>query len=524
MSESGLSATNGDQPGEARSHLHASSVTHKYGGMIALNDVSFEVRQGEVHALVGENGAGKSTLVKILTGAIRPTFGTLSIDDEAFEFGSPADAQAAGVGVVHQDYNLFPHLSVATNIAGVVPGGGIRRGPLTDRKRLMEVARERMSILGMDLDPRRLVGGLDAAERKLVEIARAMVRKPRFLLLDEPTAALEPRETERLLNVIASLRERGAGIILVSHRLGEICQVADRASALRDGRAVGSLTQQELTPRALTHLMVGDDVQEHEGPGHPAGAPYLELTGLQLREHTEPIDIEVREREIVALVGLLGSGCGAVLETVVGARPQHDAHITLEGKPVSIHDPADAVALGIGYAPEDRKRFGLVMVRSIKENMGLASLRRWSKLSFTRTAQLETAAREGQTLFDIRLQTLDQPVSSLSGGNQQKVLLARSHLAQARLLVLNEPSQGVDVSARRAIHDYLIQFAAKGGSILLSSSDIDEVRAIAHRIYIMHSGEVTDVFENTGSARPTRKEVTEALVHDRRAQSVGGAA
>jgi ABC-type sugar transport system ATPase subunit len=498
--------------------LRAEGITHRYGGARALDDVTFEVAQGEIHALVGENGAGKSTLVKVITGAVRPTEGRLCIDDAAIDLGSPSDAQAEGIGVVHQDYNLFPHLSVATNIVGVSAVPGSRRGPMTDRGAMNDLARELMAGLGLELDPRRVVSGLGAAERKLVEIARAMVQRPRFLLLDEPTAALEPRETDRLLDVVSSLRDRGTGIILVSHRLGEICRIGNRATALRDGRVVGQLTRAELTPRALTVAMVGSEVEEHQGPGNEPGEVFLDVRGLRLRADVAPVEVQVREREIVALVGLVGSGCGQVLETIAGARRDRSCSISLSGSPVRLRTPADAVRLGIGYAPEDRKRLGLVMGRSVAENMGLASLERWSTASFSSRKALDQGAAEGRDLFDIRLRSLRQPVGSLSGGNQQKVLLARWRLADVRLLVLHEPSQGVDVSARRAIHDHLIDFAAQGGSVVFSSSDIDEVRAIAHRIYVFHAGEVTEVLTNTGPGRPSRTDVTEAVVVDPRTQ------
>ena len=503
----------------------ATGVSHRFGGVAALTDVSFEVSTGEVHALLGENGAGKSTLVKILTGALVPHAGTLAIDGREVRFSSPRDAQAAGIGVVHQDYHLFTDLTVAENICGVSVHAPSRLG-LVDRRRMVEIAAELLHDLGIDLDPRRRAGGLDAAERKLVEIARALLEKPRFLLLDEPTAALEPRETDRLLEVIDRLRSRGTGIILVTHRLGEVSQIADRASALRDGRSVGTLPKGELTPRALTHLIVGSSVAELDGPSHPAGPPVLEIQNLRIRPDAEPVNLHVGDRELVAVIGLVGSGASAVLGAVAGSMPNRDATILVDGRPVRIRNPRDARRYGIGFAPEDRKRTGLLLGQSIATNMGLASLPRFSRAGFTTRRALREAATDAGRIFDIRYRSVDQPVGSLSGGNQQKVLLGRWHLAGVRTLVVQEPSQGVDIGARHEIHKHLVSFAAGGGSVLFSSSDLDEVRAIAHRIYVLHAGEVTAVFDNTGPNRPTRAELTEAMTtgahssHDRNDQEV----
>jgi ABC-type sugar transport system ATPase subunit len=368
----------------------------------------------------------------------------------------------------------------------------------------------------MDLDPQRRAGNLDAAERKLIEIARALLQRPRFLLLDEPTAALEPRETDRLLEVIGRLRDRGTGIILVTHRLGEVCRIADRATALRDGRSAGTLAREQLTPAALTQLIVGSAVQDLDGPDHPAGPPVLEISGLRIRPGAQPIDLHVGEREVVAVIGLVGSGAPAVLGALAGSAPNAGARIAVGGQPVRIAGPRDARRHGIGFAPEDRKRAGLLLGQSIAANMGLGSLSNWSRGGFTDRRALRQAAVEAGKVFDIRYRSVDQPVGALSGGNQQKVLLGRWHVAGVSTLVIQEPSQGVDIGARHEIHKHLVSFAAAGGRVLFSSSDIDEVRAIAHRIYVLHAGEVSAVFDNTGPVRPSRAALTEAMTTDAR--------
>ncbi|TFV59820.1 sugar ABC transporter ATP-binding protein [Geodermatophilus sp. DF01-2] len=508
--------TGSDRAGTAR--LTASGVSHHYGGVAALSDVGFDVATGEVHALLGENGAGKSTLVRVLTGALVPDAGKLAIDGRRLRFHSPRDAQAAGIGVVHQDYHLFPDLTVAENVCAVSVHAP-SRARIVDRRRMVATAHDLLHELGVDVDPQRRAGGLDAAERKLIEIARALLQRPRFLLLDEPTAALEPRETDRLLGVIARLRERGTGIILVSHRLGEVCRIADRATALRDGRQVDTLPRPELTPTALTHLIVGSTVSELQGPAHHAGPTALEVRGLRLRDGATPIDLHVGERELVAVIGLVGSGVPAVLGAVAGSVPSPSASITVDGRAVRITGPRAARRHGIGFAPEDRKRTGLMLQQSVAANMGLGSLSNWSRGGFTNRSSLRSSAEQAGRVFDIRCRSVDQPVGSLSGGNQQKVLLGRWHLAGVSTLVVQEPSQGVDIGARHEIHKHLVSFAADGGRVLFSSSDMDEVRAIAHRIYVLHAGEVSAVFDNTGSERPSRAAVTEAMTTDARSHA-----
>lgn len=505
--------TGAEPVGAAR--LTATGVTHRYGGVAALSDVSFDVSTGEVHALLGENGAGKSTLVRVLTGALSPDSGELAIDGRRLRLHSPRDAQSAGIGVVHQDYHLFPDLTVAENVCAISVHAP-SRGRLVDRRRMVERARTLLQELGMDLDPQRRAGNLDAAERKLIEIARALLQGPRFLLLDEPTAALEPRETDRLLEVIGRLRDRGTGIILVTHRLGEVCRVADRASALRDGRGVGTLPREELTPGALTQLIVGSAVQDLDGPAHEAGPPALQISGLRIRPDAQPVDLHVGEREVVAVIGLVGSGAPAVLGALAGSVPHPGARIVVDGREVRIGGPRDARRHGIGFAPEDRKRTGLLLGQSIAANMGLGSLPNWSRRGFTDRRALRAAAVQAGEVFDIRYRSVEQPVGSLSGGNQQKVLLGRWHVAGVTTLVVQEPSQGVDIGARHEIHKHLVSFAAAGGRVLFSSSDIDEVRAVAHRIYVLHAGEVSAVFDNTGPERPSRAALTEAMTTDAR--------
>jgi ribose transport system ATP-binding protein len=490
--------------------LIAQSITHTFGGAKALDDVTFEVRAGEVHALLGENGAGKSTLVKVITGALFPDSGDIFINGTVHRFRNPRQAQEQGIGVVYQDFHLFPHLTVAENIFSAAVKMPSRAG-LSARSVMYAEARELLASFGIDVDPRRRVGSLDAAERKLIEISRALLRNPHYLILDEPTAALEPRETVRLLGVIDRLRQHGTGVILVTHRLGEVAEIADRATALRNGRNVGTMDRVDFSLESLAHLIVGQEVVNEQGPVHLPGEPVLKMSNLRVRSESVPVEITVGRGELVAVIGLIGSGVSTVMNAACGAIPSHGAEVEVNGKPHRFRDRRAAQALGIGAVPIDRKASGLILGASVAKNIGLANLREYATAGFSSRRKLRDVATRNQQLFDIRLQSVDQPVSSLSGGNQQKVMLGRWEANGSQILVIQEPTQGVDIGARQEIHRYLIEYAEKGGAVLFSSSDLEEVRVLAHRIYVMHAGEVVDVISNTGTDRPSRRTLTTAM-------------
>ncbi len=491
--------------------LRAEEITKSFGGARALKAVSFECLRGEVHALLGENGAGKSTLIKILTGALTPDDGAVVVDGEVQDFRNPNDARAAGVGVVYQDFHLFGHLTVAENICAASEES-FSRGGLVSRARMNERASELLASLGIDLDPRRRVGGLDAAERKLIEIARALERSPRYLFLDEPTAALEPRETHRLLEVIHRLRDSGTGVILVTHRLGEVIDVADRASALRDGAFAGVVEQTGFSGPVLAALVVGEAVAEHEGPAHEPGDVVLDVRGVRMRPDAAPVEFAVRERELVAVIGLVGSGVSGLLNALGGVQaiPSGGA-VTFRGRAFAPSSPQAAQNQGIGFVSQDRKEKGIVPMRSCAENIALPSLRRFGKWGFASRGQMVAAANTCQSTFAIKWSSPRQPVSGLSGGNQQKVVLGRWLVHKSDFLIIQEPSQGVDIGARQQIHKHLVEFAAAGGSVLFSSSDLDEVRAIAHRIVVMHAGEVVREFDNSKHSSVSRTDLTQAM-------------
>lgn len=491
--------------------LEARDIVKRFGGAMALDAVNFECRRGEVHALLGENGAGKSTLIKILTGALPCDSGAVVVDGMEHQFRSPSEAQAAGIGVVYQDFHLFPHLTVAENVCAASDERFSRFG-IVSRKRMNERAETLLQSFGIEVDAHRRVGDLDAAERKLIEISRALLLSPKYLFLDEPTAALEPRETHRLLEVIHRLKEHGTGVILVTHRLGEVIEVADRATALRDGTFAGCVLSADFSAPVLAGLVVGQAVTDHEGPTHEAGEVVMAARGLVTRDGAEPVEIVVRERELVAVIGLVGSGVSGVLNSLAGVTPiPDDARVTLRDRAFDPQNPRAAQLLGVGFVPQDRKEKGLFPHRSCAENIALPSLPAFSSMGFARRSAMRAAADACRSVFDIRWVSSAQPVSSLSGGNQQKVMLSRWLVRKSQFLIIQEPSQGVDIGARHQIHRYLVDFAAQGGSVLFSSSDLDEVRAISHRIYVMHAGEVVREFRNDETRHVTRTELTQAM-------------
>ncbi|CAB4923653.1 unannotated protein [freshwater metagenome] len=490
--------------------LVAQNITHRFGGALALDSVNFDVRGGEIHALLGENGAGKSTLVRILTGALTPDSGLVVVNGEGWRLRNPRQAQDLGIGVVYQDFHLFNNLSVAENIFSSSPHPPSRFG-MSARRDMYAQSHELLASFGIEVDPRAQVSSLDAAEKKLIEICRALLRSPHYLILDEPTAALEPRETSKLLGVIDQLRARGTGVILVTHRLGEVAEIADRATALRNGVNAGSLTASEFSLESLAHLIVGQEVLVETGPQHIPGPTKLKMSNLQIRKDARPVEVEVRAGELVAVIGLIGSGVSTVMDTASGAIAARGARVEIDGASYQFRSRVQAQSLGIGAVPIDRKATGLILDASVAKNTGLANLESYSRGGFTSRKKLGRAAEKSKELFDIRLQSVDQPVRSLSGGNQQKVMFGRWHQNGSSILVIQEPSQGVDIGARQEIHRYLISFAEQGGTVLFSSSDLEEVRVLAHRIYVMHAGEVVKILDNTGADRPSRQALTQAM-------------
>jgi len=491
--------------------LELTGISKAFGGVQALRGVSFDLRAGEVHALIGENGAGKTTLIKVITGAHPPDEGTIEVEGRPVAEIDPVRARGLGIAAIYQQPALFPELTVAENIAiGLEPGGGWHR-VCWERRRAQ--ARALLERIGAAIDPETEVRRLSMPEQQLVEIARALGASARILIMDEPTASLSDKEVDRLFRLIGDLKAQGAGIIYISHRLEELPQVADRVTALRDGVLVGTRRMKETSRGELIRMMVGRELSAVFPKSFvEAGEVILEVRGLGRRTTgVHDVDLSVRAGEILGLAGLVGAGRTELARILFGLTPADSGEIRLRGRPVVIDSPARAVALGIAYVPEDRRRHGVILEMATAANVTLATLRavsRFGLLDFRR--ERNTAARLVRQL-GIKTTSLETPVENLSGGNQQKVALARWLAASPVLLILDEPTQGVDVGAKAEIHRLMSELAAAGLAILMISSELPEVLGMSDRIAVMHRGTIAGVLDR---ALATQESILErALGH-----------
>jgi ABC-type sugar transport system ATPase subunit len=464
----------------------ARTIVKRFGPVVALDQVSFACERGEIHALLGENGAGKSTLVKILVGAHQPDAGTLTFDDVPAVLHSPQDAIARSVAVVHQDYHIWPDLTVAENVIGMLPRPPQRAG-IADHRTMREQAHALLQRLEIDIDVRRAVRELDAAEKKFIEIARALALDATFLILDEPTASLEQRESERVLALLERLRAENHGIIIVTHRLEEVVRTADRATILRDGRNAGLIARASMSGDVLVEAILGRTPEEPVEPRASTREPMLTFSGVRTRAEAPPFDLTLHRGEILGLTGVVGSGAVHLVRALGAQRPL-DGTLRVAGEVLVIRTAADAVRAGIGTIPEDRKAAGLALEASVADNIALASLHRISRFGFTNTKKRDALAEEYRASLGIRCASIAAPVGSLSGGNQQKVLIARWLASGARVIAIEEPTHGVDIGAKAEIHRQLAAFADAGGSVIFMSTELRELLAIAHRIAIFHGG------------------------------------
>ena len=473
--------------------LAAASITKSFKGVRALDGVSFDLRPGEVHALVGENGAGKSTLVRIITGADAPDSGVVAVRGRPVDRMDPAAARALGIAAIYQQPALFPDLTVAENIAlAREPRGAWRHLNWAARARS---AAEILDRIGVPIDVGRLASSLSMPEQQIVEIAKAIGADRTMLVMDEPTASLADREVERLLAVIAKLRDRGAGIIYISHRLEEVFRVADRITVLRDGRTVTTRAAANLTRYELIHSMVGREL-DAVFPRRSAelGDVALELRHLSSRAAgIVDVSLSLRRGEVLGVAGLVGSGRTELAEVLFGLRFADAGEIRLNGQRVHIHSPTDAIRRGLAYVPEDRARHGVVADMSIAANASLASLGAVSRYGVVNRATERRTAERHITRLGIKASSSLAPVASLSGGNQQKVALARWLSIEPKVLILDEPTHGVDVGAKAEIHDIIGALAARGVAIVMISSDLTEILGMSDRIAVMRRGTLAGV-------------------------------
>ncbi|HEX4240536.1 MAG TPA: sugar ABC transporter ATP-binding protein [Steroidobacteraceae bacterium] len=486
---------------EIRPAIEARAIVKAFAGVRVLRGVNLQVLRGEIHALLGQNGAGKSTLVKVFNGVhASGTFeGEILLDGAPVRFASPADARRQGVCYVPQEIEVLPALSVAENIfAGhTAPGGGL----LVDRRTLRDRATQLLAELGLAIDPRALVGGLDSACRHLIMIARAISARPRVIMLDEPTASLPSAEVERLLGVLMRLRSAGASIVYISHRLPEIMSLCDRATILKDGAVQAIVERADFSQERFIRAMSGRTIQRvYPCPAPPRDAhPVLEARNLSVKSAfgahrgIERVDLDVRPGEIVGLTGMLGSGRTEILSALYGVIP-HTGVIRIAGRKVKIRTPADARAAGIALLTEDRKHTGLLFNLSIRANVtigALSSLSRWGVVQ----KRAESAAVGGALAgLGLKAHSLRQTPVTLSGGNQQKLLMARVRLRAPRILLLDEPTKGVDATTRHEIYRHMLEWAANGAALIVVASELDEIIAIAHRCVVVADGRIVDSF------------------------------
>ncbi len=473
--------------------VQMSDISKSFPGVHALDGARFELRPGEIHALVGENGAGKSTLMKILAGIYRRDAGTIRVKGNEVEINSPGAAQALGISIIHQELDLMGHLTVAQNIfIGREPRRGVRFW--LDERALNTRAEELFAELHIRLDPRARVSGLAVAQQQMVEIAKALSFNSDVLIMDEPTAALTETEIDELFRIIRHLKERGTGIVHISHRLEELKQISDRVTVMRDGRYIDTVDTAEATIQQIIGMMVGRTIFEEapELPEQPNPEVVLEVRNLNRGRVIRDVSFQLHRGEILGIAGLVGAGRTEVMRAVFGADPRDSGEVLIHGRPVEIHAPADAVRNGVGYLSEDRKRYGLALPMDVEANVVLASLGkftgRFGRIQFDRTRQV---ALEHVESLAIRTPGIGQRAKNLSGGNQQKLVIAKWLTADTEVLIFDEPTRGIDVGAKSEIYKLLNELVRQGKAVIMISSELPEILRMSHRILVMCEGRIT---------------------------------
>ncbi|MDQ0160499.1 sugar ABC transporter ATP-binding protein [Alkalibacillus salilacus] len=464
-------------------------ISKSFVGNKVLNNVDFEVLPGEVHALLGENGAGKSTLMKILTGIHSRDEGEIYVKGEAVEFNNPKESEKAGIAVIHQELNIIPYLTVMENM---FLGRELKYGKtgVTNTKKMKQLTKEYLQQLGIDLDPLALAGNLSVGQQQMVEIAKAISVNAEMIVMDEPTAALTDREIERLFEVVDRLREQEVGIVYISHRMEEIYRICDRVSILRDGEYIGTRDTKTVEYEEIIQMLVGREL----GTLYPErdaeiGEVKMKVEGLT-SDAFHDINFDLREGEILGVAGLMGAGRSEIMQSLFGYRAIESGSISIEGKPVNIKKPTDAIDAGIGFVTEDRKEQGLVLSMSVKENLSLPNLKGVSHQTVLSEKSEKELVDDLVKRLNVKMAGQNQEVRMLSGGNQQKVVIGKWLGINPKILILDEPTRGVDVGAKKEIYHIMNELTKQGVSIVMISSELPEVLGMSDRILVIHEGRI----------------------------------
>ena len=481
--------------------LTMEGIDKSFPGVHALDHVNLEVRRGEVHALMGENGAGKSTLMKVLTGIYTKDSGTITYEGKEVEFHGPKEAQEAGIVIVHQELNMMNHLTVAQNI---FIGREFMKGGIIDDAKMNEESKKLFEQLGIKIDPTEKMGNLTVGKQQMCEIAKAISHKAKVIIFDEPSAALTEAEIEELFKIIRDLRDQQLGIVYISHRMDEIKVITDRVTVMRDGGYVGTLITKDCTKDDIINMMVGRVIYEDPKTKSmvPPDAPVvLKVEHLNAGKMVQDVSFELHKGEILGFSGLMGAGRTETARALFGADPKESGDIYVNGKKVDIRSPKDAVALGIGYLSEDRKRYGIVVDKSVAENSTMAHLKNFVKGLFIDKKKEVAATQDYIKRLNTKTPSTDQLVVNLSGGNQQKVVLAKWLVKDCDILIFDEPTRGIDVGAKSEIYHLMNELVAQGKSIIMISSEMTEILRMSDRIVVMCEGKKTAEIDIAGATQ-----------------------
>ena len=472
--------------------LQMKDIDKRFSGVHALKSVSLELREGEVHALMGENGAGKSTLMKVLCGIHKRDGGEIVLFDKPVNFSTIKESQDAGIGIIHQELNMMNHLTVAQNIyIGREP---MINGIYIDDKKMEEDAKKLFDRIGVNIDPSAILGSLTVGKQQMVEIAKAVSRNSKILILDEPTAALTQLEVEELFEIMADLKSKGIGMIYISHRMDEINRISDRITVMRDGEYVGTLITKDTTKDEIVHMMVGRVIygDKKEQSNVPEDAEVvLEVKNLNRGKEIKNVSFKLRKGEILGFSGLMGSGRTEVARAIYGADPFDSGEVFVNGKKVNIKTPAQAVENGICYLSEDRKRYGLLLDKSVAENSVLSSLDDYIKAGWINDGKIEKDAIRENAKLKTKTPSVRQLTRNLSGGNQQKVIIARWLLKNSDIFIFDEPTRGIDIGAKSEMYTLMEELAAQGKSVIMISSELAEIQRLSDRVVVMCEGKIT---------------------------------